>query len=147
MGSGMPSTNQKQPEWKMASNWNSEFIPFRPMEQERSSNLTALHFAARTGSPELVDLFFRELGMKINVQDDDGCTPLHIAAQAGHVNIVERFLGQDPALTRNPVLVKKWVFIYLCQNERKHSHFGNFETNFRGQIQCQNEKIKVFDHP
>jgi ankyrin repeat protein len=123
LGSGMPSTNQKQPEWKMASNWNSEFIPFRRMEQERSRNLTALHFAARTGSPELVDLFFRELGMKINVQDDDGCTPLHIAAQAGHVNIVERFLGQDPALTRNPVLVLKmgiYLFIYVKMKENIH---------------------------
>jgi hypothetical protein len=38
--------------------------------------------------------------------------------------------------------------IYLfMSNERKYSHFGNFETNFRGQIQCENESIKVFDHP
>ncbi len=38
--------------------------------------------------------------------------------------------------------------IYLfMSNERKYSHFEIFETNSRGQIQCQNEKIKVFEHP
>jgi len=98
MGSGMPSTNQKRLEDKMPSKWNNTFLPFRPMEQERRSNLTALHFAARTGSLEFVDLLFREPRIKINVQDDEGCTPLHIAAEAGHVNVVERFLGQDPCL-------------------------------------------------
>jgi ankyrin repeat protein len=98
MGSGKPSTNQKLSEWDMPSKWAKEFLPFRPMEQEESTNLTALHFAARTGSPELVDLLFREPGIKINVEDGDGCTPLHIAAQAGHVNVGERFLEQDPCL-------------------------------------------------
>jgi len=98
MGSGMPSTNQKPPELLMPSNWKNEFLPFRPMEQEGSTNLTALHFAARMGSLKIVDLLFREPGIKINVQDDESCTPLHIAAQAGHVNVVERFLEQDPCL-------------------------------------------------
>jgi ankyrin repeat protein len=98
MGSGMPSTNQKLPERRMPSNWQNEFLSLQPMEQEGSTNLTALHFAARMGSLEIVDLLFREPGMKINVQDDEGCTPLHIAAQAGHVNVVERYLGQDPCL-------------------------------------------------
>jgi ankyrin repeat protein len=94
MGSGMPSTKLRKS--GNPSNWHDEFLPFRPMEQETSSNLTALHFAARTGSPELVDLLFRQPGIKINVQDDEGCTPLHIAAQAGRLNVVERFLEQDP---------------------------------------------------
>jgi len=78
MGAGKPSK------------WNDEF--------PRSKNLTAVHFAAWTGSPEIVDLLFRESGIEINIKDDEGCTPLHIAAQAGHVNVVERFLGQDPSL-------------------------------------------------
>jgi len=98
MGSGVPSTNQKLLEWRMPSNWDRKFLPFQRMEQEGRTNFTALHFAARMGSREIVDLLFREPGIKINVQDDEGCTPLHIAAEAGHVNVVERFLGQDPCL-------------------------------------------------
>ncbi len=98
MGSGMPSTNQKLRYWEMPSRWEKEFLPFQPMEQEGRTNFTALHYAARMGCPEIVDLLFREPGIKINVQDDEGCTPLHIAAEAGHVNVVERFLGQNPCL-------------------------------------------------
>jgi len=37
------------------------------------------------------------------------------------VNIVERFLGQDPALTRNPVLVKNgYLFTYVKMKENIH---------------------------
>ncbi|CAM6040552.1 unnamed protein product [Sphagnum compactum] len=75
-----------------------EFLPFQPMEQEERTNFTALHFAAQMGSLEIVDLLLREPGIKINVQDDEGCTPLHIASQAGRVNVVERFLEQEPCL-------------------------------------------------
>ncbi|CAK9258268.1 unnamed protein product, partial [Sphagnum jensenii] len=124
MGSGMPSTNQKLREWEMPSNWRSEYLPFRPMEQEGSTNLTALHFAARTGSPEIVDLLFREPGIKINVQDDDGeegnvdevkvvvdhvksylkeennekNTPLHLAAEGGHAEVVQLLLERCSTL-------------------------------------------------
>jgi len=98
MGSGMPLSYPNRSETVMPIQRRPGYLPFPRKEQEMTSNLTALHFAARTGSLEIVDLLFREPGIEINVQDEDGCTPLHIAAQRGHVNVVERFLGQDPCL-------------------------------------------------
>jgi serine/threonine-protein phosphatase 6 regulatory ankyrin repeat subunit B len=166
MGSGMPSTNQKLREWEMPSNWRSEYLPFRPMEQEGSTNLTALHFAARTGSPEIVDLLFREPGIKINVQDDDGCTPLHIAAQAGHVNVVERFLGQDPcliglttqnsnsftpldlAIDKGHVAVVKVLLQFTAESDltRKNSCSGNTTLHIATKSGCVEVTNMLLEH-
>ncbi|CAK9258269.1 unnamed protein product [Sphagnum jensenii] len=166
MGSGMPSTNQKLREWEMPSNWRSEFLPFRPMEQEETTNLTALHFAARMGSPELVDLLFREPGIKINVQDVDGCTPLHMAAQAGHVNVVERFLGQDPcliglttqnsnsftpldlAIDKGHVAVVKVLLQFTAESDltRKNSCSGNTTLHIATKSGCVEVTNMLLEH-
>jgi ankyrin repeat protein len=166
MGSGMPSTNKKRDESKMPSDWDTKSLPFRPMEQERSNNLTALHFAARTGSPEIVDLLFREPEIKINVQDDEGCTPLHIAAQAGHVNVVERFLGQDPcvidltsqnsnsftpldlAIDKGHVAVVRVLLQFASESDltRKNSCNGNTTLHIASKSGCVEVTNMLLEH-
>ncbi len=156
MGSGMPSTNQNLPDCS----------PFRGIEQERRSNLTALHFAARMGSLEIVDLLFREPGIKINVQDDEGCTPLHVAAQAGHVNVVERFLEQDPclinltsensnsftpldlAIDKGHVAVVKVLLEFTSESDltRKDSCSGNTTLHIATKIGCVEVTNMLLEH-
>jgi ankyrin repeat protein len=165
MGSGMPSTNKKRDEWDLPSNWN-EFLPFQPLEQEGSTNLTALHFAARMGSLEIVDLLFQEPGIKINVQDDEGCTPLHIAAQAGHVNVVERFLEQDLclidltsqnynsftpldlALDKGHVAVVRVLLQFTSESDltRKNSCSGNTTLHIATQSGCVEVTNMLLEH-
>ncbi|CAK9860712.1 unnamed protein product [Sphagnum jensenii] len=166
MGSGMPSTNKKFRQLVMPSIWENQFLPFRPMEQEQTTNLTALHFAARMGSLEIVDLLFREPEIKINVQDDGGCTPLHIAAQAGHVNVVERFLGQDPcliglttqnsnsftpldlAIDKGHVAVVKVLLQFTAESDltRKNSCSGNTTLHIATKSGCVEVTNMLLEH-
>jgi hypothetical protein len=44
--------------------------------------------AAQFGILEVVQCLFQELGALINEGDEDGCTPLYIAAQRGYLNVV-----------------------------------------------------------
>jgi ankyrin repeat protein len=166
MGSGMPSTNEKLSKWNMPSNWENKYLPFRPMEQEGSTNLTALHFAARMGSPKLVDLLFQEPGIDINVKDGDGCTPLHIAAQAGHVNVVERFVEQDPclinltsensnsftpldlAIDKGHVAVVKVLLEFTSESDlsRKNSCSGNTTLHIAAKRGCVEVTNMLLEH-
>lgn len=49
---------------------------------------TALHYAASLGSTDLVELFL-EKGAEIHLRDDEGKTPLSIAAREGHRHVQE----------------------------------------------------------
>jgi ankyrin repeat protein len=72
--------------------WN-KFVPsFRPVEQESSHNLTALHFAARMGSAQIVGSLLQMPGMKVNVLDDRCFTPLDLAIEKGHLDVVKLLL-------------------------------------------------------
>jgi serine/threonine-protein phosphatase 6 regulatory ankyrin repeat subunit B len=70
------------------------FLPVQPLEQDGigSNHIHALHFAAQRGSAQIVDSFLQRPEITINVQDDKGFTPLHLAAHQGHVGVVERLL-------------------------------------------------------
>jgi ankyrin repeat protein len=70
------------------------FLPVQPLEQDGigSNHIHALHFAAQRGSAQIVDSFLQRPEITINVQDDKGFAPLHLAAQQGHLGVVERLL-------------------------------------------------------
>ncbi|CAM6061555.1 unnamed protein product [Sphagnum tenellum] len=93
----MSSPNEKPKFW-MARNFGSdEFLPFLPVQPLQrdgisSSHIHALHFAAQRGLAQIVDSFLQRSEITINVQDDKGFTPLHLAAQKGHVGVAERLL-------------------------------------------------------
>ncbi|CAN5962271.1 unnamed protein product [Sphagnum jensenii] len=81
-----PSSNE-QHDFKMSGPWSTLFLPFQPLQQESSNNLTALHFAARMGSPQIVSSLLQKTGMEVNVQDDRSFTPLDLAIEKGHVEV------------------------------------------------------------
>jgi len=89
--SATPSSNE-QHDLKMSGFWSTWFLPFQRLEQESSNNLTALHFAARMGSAQIVSSLLRMPGMEVNVQDDRSFTPLDLAIDKGHVEVVELLL-------------------------------------------------------
>jgi len=86
-----------------------QFLPFRPLEQESSNNLTALHFAARMGSAQIVGSLLQMPGMEVNVQDDRSFTPLDLAIEKGHVEVVKLLLE----------------YTSTSDLERKHNCSGN----------------------
>jgi len=49
---------------------------------------TLLHHAADTGNLRIVKFVVEELGVSLNVRNNEGFTPLHTAAFAGHLNVV-----------------------------------------------------------
>ncbi len=110
--SATPSSNE-QHDLKMSRSIKSfewrYFLPFRPLEQESSNNLTALHFAARMGSAQIVSSLLQMPGMEVNVQDDRGFTPLDLAIEKGHVEVVKLLLE----------------YTFTSDLERKHSCSGN----------------------
>ena len=63
-------------------------------------NRTALHYAARLGSLEIVEMLI-DSGANVNASDVDGYTPLHRAVQSGDVRIVEAII--DAGASRSAV--------------------------------------------
>ncbi|CAM6061554.1 unnamed protein product [Sphagnum tenellum] len=92
------SSPNEEPKFWMARNVDSNvFLPFLPVQPLQRDGITvnhihALHFAAQRGLAQIVDSFLQRPEITINVQDDKGFTPLHLAAQQGHVGVVERLL-------------------------------------------------------
>ncbi|CAK9264898.1 unnamed protein product [Sphagnum jensenii] len=89
-----PSSNE-QHHLKMSDLWgftNTAFLSFPSLEQENSNNLTALHIAARKGSAQIVGSLLQMPGVEVNVQDDRSFTPLDLAIEKGHVEVVELLL-------------------------------------------------------
>ncbi|CAM6038727.1 unnamed protein product [Sphagnum compactum] len=106
-----PSSNE-QHDLKMSKSLGFEWprlLPFRPLEQESNNNLTALHFAARMGSAQIVSSLLQMPGMEVNVQDDRSFTPLDLAIEKGHVGVVELLLQ----------------YTSTSDLERKHNCSGN----------------------
>ena len=50
---------------------------------------TALHWAAKHGSMDLVKLLAGNYGVPVNVKSHGGYTPLHMACQHGHQEVFE----------------------------------------------------------
>lgn len=57
-----------------------------------SSGLTALHYAARSGSLECAQILL-ESGCQVNAMSNSGATPLHRAAYMGHTDIIQLLIG------------------------------------------------------
>ncbi|CAM6038729.1 unnamed protein product [Sphagnum compactum] len=87
-----PSSNEQHDLEMSSVRLPDLFPPFQPLEQESSNNLTALHFAARMGSAQIVSSPLPMPGMEVNVQDDRNFTPLDLAIEKGHVEVVELLL-------------------------------------------------------
>jgi len=89
--------------------WSILFLPFQPVSQESSNNLTALHFAARMGSARIVSSLLQMPGIEVNVQDDRSFTPLDLAIEKGRVEVVKLLLE----------------YTSTSDLERKHNCSGN----------------------
>src|SRR3990167_3184411 len=48
----------------------------------------SIHELAKTGQTELLELCLKEEGIDVNLQDEDGYSPLHLAAMNGHKECV-----------------------------------------------------------
>jgi ankyrin repeat protein len=103
-----PSSNEQR-DLAMSGPWSGLFLRLRPVGQESTNNLTALHFAARMGSAQIVSSLLRMPGMEVNVQDDRSFTPLDLAIENGHVEVVELLLE----------------YTSTSDLERKHNCSGN----------------------
>jgi ankyrin repeat protein len=64
-------------------------------------NKTALHYAARIGHMNIVNLLLKEPYVEADLKDDDGFTPLMEAASSGHEKIIERTLQAAPGVDVN----------------------------------------------
>ena len=51
-----------------------------------------LHFAARTGQTEVVEKILEKEANEKNPKDENGLTPLHWAAQNGHLDVCQLFM-------------------------------------------------------
>ena len=51
----------------------------------------SLHWAARFGQVDLIDQFVKG-SLNVNAEDNDGLTPLHLAADSGNLKSVHKFL-------------------------------------------------------
>jgi ankyrin repeat protein len=65
-------------------------LAFLPIECLAQSS--ALHVAAGSGTAVTVDLLLAE-GADVNQQDSDGWTPLHFAAENGHIVVTKKLLA------------------------------------------------------
>ena len=50
---------------------------------------TLLHFACRGGKIDTIQYLIEEFAVDVNSQDNEGDTPLHIAAMLGHVDVIK----------------------------------------------------------
>lgn len=61
-------------------------------EPENILNVRSLHYAAREGHLEIVQMLLAA-GADVNVQDGQGWTPLHVAARNGHREMVQALIA------------------------------------------------------
>ena len=70
-----------------------EFVKYEALEQSISDKTKAgsspLHFAAASGSLELVQYLITECKCNPSISGHLGATPLHVAAKEGHFTIIE----------------------------------------------------------
>jgi ankyrin repeat protein len=59
-----------------------------------NNNCNALYYACRNGQSDVVELLFKE-HCNVNLKDKCMKTPLFIACEEGHVDIVKMFINQD----------------------------------------------------
>lgn len=60
---------------------------------EINTGRSALHKAAFWGHSHLIDFIAKDCGVGVNVQDFNGDTALHDAAQFGHITVIEKLLA------------------------------------------------------
>ncbi|EAX95546.1 hypothetical protein TVAG_126760 [Trichomonas vaginalis G3] len=65
-------------------------LPTLDIKIKTANGRTALHCASKCGNPEIVKLLLHDLSP--NFQDDDGDTPLHIAANNQHSDVIHLLL-------------------------------------------------------
>ena len=86
-----------------------------------------LHYAAKNNSIQLASLLL-EAGMKVNKKNDKGRTPLHVAANSCHHEMIDYLLasGAKPEIEDHQVLTAldyiKLAFIYVKQLTKDQRH-------------------------
>ena len=102
---------------------------------------TGLHFAATTGSCELVE-YFADMGTDIHLETDDGMNCLHIAACQGHLNLC-RVLIDKYKFDVNMVDSLGWVALHCSAQSGSYelvTYFADLGTNIHlktiGGVNC-----------
>ena len=77
--------------------WEFEELDLSDINQRCSDDDALIHFVARFGGPDEIELLVRS-GAHVNAVGDMGYTPLHWAATEGRLEVVKRLLdlGADP---------------------------------------------------
>ena len=60
-----------------------------PREMKGSSGWTLLHWAARRGWTDIVELLITKYNCNVNSVDDNNITPVHRASYFGHLNVIK----------------------------------------------------------
>jgi parallel beta-helix repeat protein len=63
------------------------------VNQQLSGGWSALHMAEKHASVEILKILLEEENVNVNITADEGCTPLHHAAENGHDEIIELLLS------------------------------------------------------
>jgi hypothetical protein len=89
-----------------------------PINALSPKSWTAAHFAAKHGNTKIMKTLRSAPGIDFKIKNDDGCTPLHVAALNNSVGAVKIILDWDPKLlrVRNK---KKWT-AFLLAAEKGH---------------------------
>ena len=54
-----------------------------------------MHYAAKNGKTEIVELLLAKKDIDVNIKDNDGETPLHKAVEVGVTEIVKLLLSKE----------------------------------------------------
>ena len=120
----LQNSQQKNPLHFACQNGNTEVFSYLLMEAEQHDSLnvilndrtnlgsTMLHFAASSGNCRLMELLIDKYGLDPNTPGQLGATPLLVAAQEGHLNIIQ-FLVHQKNCYRNITLDKVGQIFYI----------------------------------
>jgi ankyrin repeat protein len=85
---------------------------------------TLVHFAAQSGSLEIMQYLVNEKSLDVNATDKDGITPLHIASQKGQPEVVRFLLGKKVSHTGAQYVVWEKSLYGATQEGKKWGSLG-----------------------
>ena len=119
-------TNQQNPDLPAIKRWLKNYDVntidakgFYPIHHAVFASATTA-----TDTTELVKLLLKQ-PINVNVQDPDGCTPLHTAARHGNVEIVNLLLNHEDTYWPADPEIREW----LCGETPMHKAAYKYHTN------------------